>query len=304
MFGAPSFVMSDPSVSKNLLVTGASGFIGRYVAAEASRRGYRVTGVDRNRPQTGSIDFTQADIRDKNRISQVMEDHQYVVHLAAVTSNVEFVKRPAECYDINANGFLNVLDAAAQSGCKRFVYASSAAVYLDNFSEDTVIDIRKQGNHYAKTKIMNEMVASSYERIYQMRTTGLRFFNVYGNGENAKGDYASIVTLFLTAKKKREPLVVYGDGTQARDLIHVTDAARVTMDLLERGTEDLYNVGTGLSTSYTAIAKMIERDNVRYVPNPLHDYQHYTRADVTRLRAVVGDYQFVELESGIRSIDL
>jgi UDP-glucose 4-epimerase len=289
---------------KNLVVTGVSGFIGRYVAAEALRRGYRVTGVDRNDPHTEGIDFTRADIRDTDRMLRVMRQHDSVVHLAAITSNVEFMKNPAECYDINTNGFLSILNTAAKTGCKRFVYASSAAVYLDRFSEDTVIDITKQGNHYAKSKIMNEMVAKSYEHICRMGTTGLRFFNVYGNGENAKGDYASIITLFLKAKKDREPLVVYGDGTQARDLIHVTDAARVTMEILEKGTADLYNVGTGVSTAYRVIAGMIERDDIRYIPNPLRDYQHYTRADVTRLREVIGDYRFIELERGIRSIEL
>jgi len=93
------------------------------------------------------------------------------------------------------------------------VYASSAAVYLDGFSEDTVIDLRKQGQSLREDEAsMNEMVGQVVRHIHTMRATGLRFFNVYGNGENAKGDYASIVTIFLRARKNCEPLVVYGDG--------------------------------------------------------------------------------------------
>jgi len=291
-------------MNTRMLITGAAGFIGRYVAEEALRRGYRVTGTDRRPSSTRGIEFVEADIRDKARMGEIMKDQDCVVHLAAITSNVEFIRNPVECYDINANGFLNVIDAAVRGGCKRFVYASSAAVYLDGFSEDTVIDLRKQGNHYAKTKLMNEMVAKSYEHIHTMRATGLRFFNVYGNGENAKGDYASIVTIFLRARKNCEPLVVYGDGKQARDLIHVTDAARVTVNLVEKGAEDLYNVGTGASTPYTAIAAMIDRDNIRYVPNPLPDYQYYTRADATRLRRALGDYEFVDLEKGMTMLEV
>ena len=291
-------------MNTRLLITGAAGFIGRYVAREALRRGYRVTGIDRRRSPTPGVDFEfiEADIRDRDRIAEVMKTQDSVVHLAAVTSNLEFIKNPGDCYAVNANGFLNVIDAAAKSGCQGFVYASSAAVYRDGFSEDTVIDVRKQGNHYAKTKLMNEMVARSYEHIHKMRATGLRFFNVYGNGENTKGDYASIVTLFLKAQKNREPLVVYGDGRQSRDLIHVTDAARITLDLLDKSTADVYNVGTGVSTAYTAIAEMIDRHNIRYVPNPLPDYQHYTRADPTRLREALGRCEFVALESGMRAI--
>jgi nucleoside-diphosphate-sugar epimerase len=286
-------------MSKRLLITGASGFIGGYVAKEALRRGYRVTGLDRRGSGTGGVEAIRADIRDREHMMRVVKDQDCVIHLAAVTSNVEFIKNPAECYDVNANGFLNIIEAAAQSGCERFVYASSAAVYLDGFSEDTVIDIARQGNHYAKTKIMNEMVARSYAQIRRMRTIGLRFFNVYGNGENAKGDYASIVTIFLKAKSKGEPLVVYGDGRQARDLIHVTDAATLTMDLLEQGDAEIYNVGTGAAMSFNDIARMIDPDHIEYVPNPLTDYQYYTRADTRRLRKTLGDYRPADLPTGI-----
>jgi len=286
-------------MSKRVLVTGAAGFIGSYVAAEALKRGYQVTGTDRNPSRRSEIDFILADIRDRQQIARVVKNHDYVIHLAAVTSNVEFIKNPMDCYDTNANGFVNIIDAAAKSDCQRFVYASSAATYLDSFSEDTVIDVRKQGNHYAKSKLMNEMAARSYAHIHKMRAIGLRFFNVYGHGENEKGDYASIVTIFLKARRNGEPLVVYGDGQQARDLIHVSDAARITVDLLENGTADVYNVGTGVANTYTAIAEMIG-GNIRYVPNPLSDYQLYTRADTTRLRGTLGDYQVVNLEQGIR----
>src|SRR5207237_700227 len=200
---------------------------------------------------------------------------------------------------INANGFLGVVDAAAEGGCTRFVYASSAAVYLDSFSETDVIDVHGQANHYAKTKLMNEMAAASYEDIGQMKTIGLRYFNVYGAGENQKGDYASIITILLNSERRGEPLVLYGDGTQARDLVHVTDVARITLDLLEKGSRRLYNVGTGRATPYVTIAGMINADRVQYVPNPLPSYQHYTRADTTRLAEALGHYEVMELEDAI-----
>ncbi len=289
-------------MSKNVCITGVSGFIGSYVADEAIRRGYRVSGVDTKPSHISGIDFVNGDIRDGNLMSQVMKGQDSVVHLAAVTSNVEFTKNFPNCYDVNANGFLNTIDTAAKSGCKRFVYASSAAVYLDDFSEDAVIDLAKQRNHYAKTKLMNEMVAQSYDDVSEMRSTGLRYFNVYGKGENKKGDYASIITIFLTTRTHGEPLIVYGDGTQARDLIHVTDVARITLDLLERGSCPVYNVGTGVAIAYQTIAEMIDGRCIRHVPNPLSSYQYYTRADTHRLRQVVGEYKFVELEKSIREV--
>ena len=287
----------------SLLITGVSGFIGRHVAQEALRRGYRVTGVDRVESRADGLEFIRADIRDRDRMTEVLRNKKYLVHLAAITSNVEFMRAPADCYDTNVNGFLNVVDAAVRGGCTRLVYASSAAVYVNVFSEGVSIDLESQNNHYAKSKIMNEMMAHSYADIVGMRITGLRYFNVYGNGENDKGDYASIVSLFLRAKKKGAPLVVYGDGSQARDLINVADAASVTMDLLENGSERVYNVGTGVATTYLAIAEMIAKEAVTFVPNPLTSYQYYTRADMTRLRKALGDYPFIDLKSGIRGIN-
>ena len=289
-------------MSKRMVITGVSGFIGTHVAEEARRRGYRVTGVDRNRCEAKGVDFIRADIRDRDRMVELMRGQDCVVHLAAVTSNVEFAKNPADCYDINVNGSLSVLDAAARVGCSRLAYASSAAVYLDTFREDVVIDPRTQRNHYAKSKMINEMMADSYEDIHGLTAIGLRYFNVYGDGENAKGNYASIITLFRTAKAKKEPLVVYGDGRQSRDLINVRDAARLTVDLLEKGSSRIYNVGTGVATTYLAIAEMIDRSNITFVPNPLSSYQYYTRAETERLRSVLGDYEFLPLEEGIRAL--
>ncbi len=289
-------------MSKNMLVTGVSGFIGRHVAAEALGAGYRVRGVDRQRGHPAAVEFVEADIRDRARMGQVMKDIDCVVHLAAITSNVEFVKDSGECYDINVNGFLTVLDAAARAGCARLVYASSAAVYADGFSEETALDLRLQRNHYAKSKLMNEMMATSYEDVRQISTTGLRYFNVYGPGENEKGDYASIVTLFLKAKKKGESLVVYGDGRQARDLIHVADAARITLAAVEKASYPICNVGTGVATPYGTIAEVIDSRQVRYVPNPLPSYQHYTRAEMGRLREILGDRPLIGLPEGIAEL--
>lgn len=139
---------------------------------------------------------------------------------------------------------------------------------------------------------------------YQLRTLALRYFNVYGNGENQKGDYASVVTLFLKARKNGESLVIYGNGTQARDLIDVRDVAQITLDLLEKGSYHIYNVGTGVATTYATIAGMIDEHHITYVPNPLPSYQDYTRAETTRLREALGDYQFIELERGIEDMKL
>ncbi|WP_075057489.1 NAD-dependent epimerase/dehydratase family protein [Thermogymnomonas acidicola] len=138
------------------------------------------------------------DITDFRALEERVRGCEYVINLAAVTSNVEFERDPPyRCYSVNVNGFLNVLEASRRNSVRKVVYASSAAVYLDSFSENVVIDHNRQRNHYAKSKLMNEMHAASYSDIYGLRCVGLRLFNVFGPDENQKGDYASIISRFL-----------------------------------------------------------------------------------------------------------
>ncbi|EQD48712.1 NAD-dependent epimerase/dehydratase, partial [mine drainage metagenome] len=143
---------------KRVLVTGATGFIGSHVVEEALRNGYAVRGLDIKDNTNQDIEFARADICDKDAVSKAMESIDYVVHLAAVTSVVEFEKNPLECFDINVSGFLNVLSAASSAGVKKVVYASSAAVYTgEHFSDSLPLDYSKQNNPYALSKMMNEM---------------------------------------------------------------------------------------------------------------------------------------------------
>jgi len=279
-----------------LLVTGSSGFIGSHVVEEALRRGYAVRGLDIKDNTNQDIEFARADIRDKDAVLKAMEDVDYVIHLAAVTSVVEFEKNPIECFEINVNGFLNVLSAASSSGVKKVVYASSAAVYTgEHFSDSLPLDYSKQNNPYALSKMMNEMHAQYFNRSGRVKTTGLRYFNVFGEGENEKGQYASIAMQFLKNKERGEPSVVYGDGSQARDFIYVNDVAKITVMLLEKGADPIYNVGTGSVFRYEDIADAIDSEHKKHIENPLGSYQYLTKADTTKLLNDIGGYKFTSL---------
>lgn len=287
---------------KTLLVTGSSGFIGSHITEEALKRGYYVRGLDLKENENATIDFIKGNIRDKAAVSKAIEGVDFVIHLAAVTSVVEFEKDPVRCFDINVNGFLNVLDAAHRNGVKKFVYASSAAVYTgEHFSDSMPLDYSKQHNPYSQSKIMNEMLADYFYSSKGLNSTGLRFFNVFGEGENEKGQYASIAMQFLKNREKGEPLIVYGDGLQARDFIYVGDVAKITLELLEEGSNGVYNVGTGRAFSYKNIGERIDKKSIKYVENPLKAYQYLTKADTTKLLNAIGDYKFVNLEDWIKT---
>ena len=126
-----------------------------------------------------------------------------------------------------------------------------------------------------------------------MRTHGLRFFSVYGNGENDKGNYASIINLFFKEKAEGKPITVYGDGKQSRDMINVSDVAEISLTLMEKGKDMLYNVGTGECVAYNELAALIGGNSIIHISNPLSSYQYLTKADTKKLRTIIGEYKFV-----------
>lgn len=282
-----------------LLVTGSAGFVGSNVCKEALKQGYSVVGFDIKKTAVDGVESIIGTITDKSLVEKTMRGVDVVINLAAITSNVEFEKSMYSCYNVNVNGFLNLIESAKNNSVKKFAYASSSAVYLDKFSEETIIDISKQKNHYAKSKLMNELIARSYSDAYGLDTLGFRFFNVYGHGENEKGDYASIISIFIKAKRENRPLIIYGDGKQARDFVNVSDVAKIVIKLIEKSSYPLYNIGTGVATSYGDIADFIDKNLKRYVPNPLSSYQYLTRADTSRLISTIGEYRFKPIKESV-----
>lgn len=285
---------------KEILITGSAGFIGRNICSEALRLGYKVTGFDLKETKIDGVNSVIGDIRNKEQIDKVVKNKDFVIHTAAVTSVIEFEKNLFDSYSTNVTGFMNLIDSAAKSNVSKFLYASSSAIYLDNFSEETVIDIRKLKNDYSKSKLMNELIAESYSSLYSMKTIGMRFFNVYGVGENEKGNYASIISIFLKNKKENKPLILYGDGKQARDFIYVEDLAKIVFMLLDKAENGIYNVGTGKAIEYNYIADLIEKNNKKYVENPLKTYQYLTKADTKKLFNTIGQYKFKTVEDFIK----
>jgi nucleoside-diphosphate-sugar epimerase len=289
-------------MKKKVFITGACGFIGMHLVSRARELGYDVSGLAHCDKTVRGAEITIGDIRDAETVENASKGCDYFIHLAAVTSNVEFEKNTDYSVDVNINGFRTAINAAVRNRCSRFVYASSAAIYLDSFSEDSVIPFNRQMNHYAKTKMMNEMIAGTYAAVFGISTLGLRYFNVYGKGENRKGNYASIMSQFISASREGRKLEIYGDGTQARDFIHVSDVAKITMMLLPLPLTGAVNVGTGRTIEYRRIADLIDSKNMEFVENPLSSYQHLTRADTALLRTAIGDYNFIEVEQGIRNL--
>ena len=259
---------------RKLFITGINGFLGGSIAREAKLRGYSVSGLDVKPGESSSPGITIADITDTRAVEDAMlaAKPDYVLHYAAITASVEFKRDMARCFRINIGGFINAIDSALKSGCKKFVYASSSAVYADSFSEDSRIDISAQPNYYARAKFTCELIAESYARLYPgMKVVGIRHFNAYGPMGAEKGEYANLINTFIMQKLNRQPLLIYGDGSQSRDNIYVDDAVKLVLELTEKADRGIYNVGSGLIRLVQGAcgAHRRKEHTLRGKPNPL-----------------------------------
>ena len=287
---------------KKILITGCSGFIGKHAVSYALKTGYSVVGLDIKSTdmKNGKFTFIKGSINDKATVSRAVKGCNYILHLAAATSLPDFQYDLYSNYTTNVLGFLNVIEAAKRNGCKKFVYASSSGVYQDKYSEDSVINVGTQRNHYGKSKLMDEMIADSYIDSYKLSAVGLRFFNVYGPGEEVK-ERSSPIAQFIMSKRKNDTIVIFGDGTQSKDFTHIDDTIKITFKLMEdKKSLGIYNIGTGVATNFNRVARLINPARIVYTKNPyLSSYIFYLKADTRRLFKRIGKYKFVTVEEGI-----
>lgn len=238
----------DSLAGQRVLVTGGCGFVGRSVVAEFRRRGAEVVVVDL-RPcavdgVTGIVgDLTDPAVRDE----AVSADLTGIVHLAAITSVLRSAEQPQETFDMNVVVTQGLLELARLRGVGRFVLASTNAVVgnvgMNTISEDNPL---RPLTPYGATKAACEMLLSGYAGAYGMATCALRFTNIYGPGMEAKD---SFVPRLMRAALAGAGVQVYGDGKQARDLVHVHDVARAVVSAWTHEYTGTAIIGAGKSVT-------------------------------------------------------
>ena len=248
-----------------VLVTGGAGFIGSHLVPRLLEKGYNVDVFDnlfsgklenlsaiRGHPNFG---FVRGDIRDPAVLRDALCGVNAVVHLAALIDVAASVADPALTHEVNVTGTLNVLQEATKCGVKRFVLASSTAVYGDVKSlpvrEDAVL---RPISPYAASKAACEAYCSAFAGCFGLEAVVLRFFNVYGP-RNENSPYSGVITKFLRQAASGGVLNVEGDGEQTRDFIHVSDVATALTLALERKKlrAETFNVCTGVPTSINGL---------------------------------------------------
>ena len=220
------------------LVTGGAGFIGSHIVEGLLERGDEVrvldnfsTGKEENlKDFRGEIDLIKGDLREQADLLKAIQDIEYIFHQAAFVSVPLSMKDPEECFEVNVNGTIKLLSAAKESGVKRVVLASSAAVYGDNpavpLAEGAQLDPLSP---YAASKRVGEIYTKIYSDLLNLDVVALRYFNVYGPRQNPQSDYAAVIPIFIKKILAGEKPVIYGDGGQSRDFIYIDDVVRANL---------------------------------------------------------------------------
>jgi len=249
------------------LVTGGAGFIGGHLTDRLVADGYQVRVLDnlsnQPRPTYDSaryVDFVLGDVRDKDACKYALRGVDVVFHLAALTSVQRSILDPVSCHDVNVTGTLNILMASREARAQRVVLASSSSVYGDSPELPKRETMTPQPvSPYALSKLTGEYYAQQFYQHYALETVSLRYFNVFGAGQNPKCDYAAVIPRFVTAARSGDRPVIFGDGEQTRDFIAVQNVVDATVLAGESRSAPgrTYNIGSGEGLSLNRLVEEI-----------------------------------------------
>ena len=295
-------------------MTGGCGFIGSHLSRELTNLGEVIILDDLSSGGTwrvqdlldrGKARLIRGSILHRNLVADACRGVDCVFHLAAIVSVPRSMAAPLEVNEVNATGTLSVLAAAREAGAKKLVFSSSSAVYGDAaVSPKTEQTPPEPLSPYAASKLAGEYSCEVYRRSFGLPTASLRYFNVYGPGQDPKGEYAAVIPRFITQVLRRSPPVIFGDGGQVRDFISVHDVVRANILAMQRDATGVMNIGSGDGTTILSLARAVmeigglSREPVLDRPRP-GDIRESV-ADISRARDVMGFRPKVYLADGLR----
>jgi len=293
----------------NILVTGGAGFIGKYLVKSLLSKGNIVTIFDnvsnsKKKSVSSLVDIgakvIEGSITNLIEILNAAKDQDIVIHLAAKISVSESVSNPAETFEINVDGTKNVLNACEKNHVKKLIVASSAAVYGEGsqnvkLTEDSET---KPISPYGKSKLRMEQEIKKFELEHDVNCIILRFFNIYGVGQSP--EYAGVITKFLERIRYEKPLVIFGDGLQARDFISVYDIINSIHNAIDCGKSGTYNIASGKTITIKELAELMisfsgKKLEIQYVDVQKGDIRN-SQADISLAKKDLGYSPKFELD--------
>lgn len=298
-----------------ILVTGGAGFIGSHTVDKLLLDGYKVrildnlsTGNLNNLPiNHPKLEIIEGDICNIDDCIKATNECNYIIHLAAQVSVIKTVENPKESFTTNLLGFVNILEAVRKSQesptktnklidgktsakpndinrtkKKKIIFASSAAIYGDNqnlpLSENDVSD--NQLSPYALEKLTAEKYLQLYRKLYGIKYTIFRYFNVYGTRQDPSSPYSGVISKFINFYRNNDDFEIYGDGNQTRDFINVKDIATANCLAINKGDNQIYNIATGIGSSLLDLVEIFKHASPKNNISVIHhdarigDIQH------------------------------
>ena len=259
------------------LVTGGAGFIGSNLVDGLLGLGHEVVVIDNEYSDAHDHfywnDYTENykyDIRDYEKTRPLYDGVDYVFHIAAEARIQPSILNPVEAVSINSVGTCTVLQCAREAGVKKLMYSSTSAGYGMNSQPNVETQPDDCLNPYSISKVNGEKLCKMYTDLFDLDTVIFRYFNVYGERQPIRGQYAPVIGIFLRQLEAGQPLTIVGDGEQRRDFTYVKDIVNANiMAALSNADKEaygqVYNVGSGVNYSVNEVAEMIS-NNVKYIP--------------------------------------
>ena len=291
------------------LVTGGAGFIGSNLVDRLLEIGHEVVVIDNEYSDAHDQFYWndkaqnyKYDIRDYQNTRPLYDGVDYVFHIAAEARIQPAILNPIEAVSINSVGTCTVLQCSREAGVKRVVYSSTSSGYGMNQSPNIETQPDDCLNPYSVSKVSGEKLCKMYTNLYGLPTILFRYFNVYGERQPLKGQYAPVVGIFLRKRAVGESLTIVGDGNQRRDFTHVRDVVQANILAATKEVDSdvfgqLYNVGTGNNYSINQIARMISDNTINIAPRP--GESRVTLANNQKLRRTFGWEPTIKLDDWI-----
>jgi UDP-glucose 4-epimerase len=291
----------------SIIVTGGSGFLGTHLIRALNKAGHQVKNIDLH--QSSEHQTIVADVRNLDKMIELIRDADIVFHLASLIEAGESVKFPQKFIDYNIDGTLNVLEAMKANQIKTFIFSSSAAIYGEPINvpikeNDRTIPI----NPYGMTKLAMEALLSSYVRAHGFTGIALRYFNLYGPEEHHQPE-THVIPRFIKQIYDGEEVTVWGDGGHKRDYIYIADVVEAHLRAIELSQKEpeqyhYFNLSTERPASVIEIARLIEKiiqkkANIKNFPERPGDPRVLV-ADASKAKQILNWQAEVGLETGIK----
>ncbi|MFX1276538.1 MAG: SDR family oxidoreductase [Promethearchaeota archaeon] len=301
---------------KKIIVTGAAGFIGSNLTDKLLEIGANVIGLDNlfngrienleKAMKNKNFQFQKGDVRDLNFLLDVTEDIDIIFHEAAFTSVPQSIKMPESCNDNNINGVLNILNAARKKNVDKVIFASSASVYGDTPVLPKNEEMKRIPiSPYGVSKLAGEAYMKVYHQIYGLKTTSLRYFNVFGPRQR-DSPYSGVIAIWLGRILRNENLIIYGNGENSRDFTYVKDVVHANLLVgIHDAAGEILNISCNSPINLTNLARLMlkltgkEDLEIEYMePRPgdiLHSY-----GDISKAKRLIKFEPKYNQEEGLR----